>query len=190
MDGDGECSNGAMTGPAKQVEAKRRWFTLRHPGTDALMEDFTVCDHCLHSIKVIMPEIASAGTFVEAAKEPCPGACDISRTRRAQGYVNLLLETGVEAQYTGKVDTGKLIKYIEKYGSFEECSTDSTTNGKHYIMQEVPDFTMCEECFENIIKPDKEKEAQLAMNFGEPQVGNFSCQIYSSRTPEAHGGLE
>jgi hypothetical protein len=47
-------------------------------------------------------------------------------------------------------------------------------------MPQIPNFEVCEECFEDFVKPDVQRGSQLALGFGEPVfVNGYQCQLYS-----------
>lgn len=55
---------------------------------------------------------------------------------------------------------------------------------KCHVMGDIPDFTVCEQCFADVVKPDLDWGIELARRFGtgaRTVSAGFTCQLYSDR---------
>ena len=81
-------------------------------------------------------------------------------------------------------DLDALSQELEKLCLPQECPRDDPVpDGYWHIMQYLPDFTVCEKCFGEVVRPRISEERVLARNFYlKPQrVANATCQLYSDR---------
>ena len=180
---DGECPNSKAS--SGKVVMTRMWYTIPHPDTGVLQRDFTICSWCLANIETIFYPLR--GTFVPASPTPCPATCDLvwtSENKRCAAYVELLSDTAAATADTGLRDLRKLAAYVERFARIPECPRDVVVKRPCYTMPNVPEFTVCEECYGETVKPDRQRGAQLAAQFNATPThlpDGFTCQLYSDR---------
>lgn len=81
-------------------------------------------------------------------------------------------------------DLQNLADELEKMTSVSECREDGVVvNGYWHIMQYLPSFTVCGECFEDVVRPRLKDDSVIARNFyAKPQrIKEATCQLYSPR---------
>lgn len=81
-----------------------------------------------------------------------------------------------------------LIDLIEQKTRLRECTRDNMLiGGLWHFAPDIPTFTICEDCFEEIVEPQIKKNMPLARIFNRavaPVYGEgigSSCQLYSRR---------
>jgi len=122
-----------------------------------------------------------------ASPAPCPATCDLiwpSKSKRWEAYVDLLLDTATATVDTGRRDSRKFTAYVEKFAHIPECPRDNVVERPCYMMPTIAEFTVCEECYDETIKPDRQRGTQLTTLFNTtptPLPDGFSCQLYSDR---------
>jgi hypothetical protein len=149
-----------------------------------VITEFTICLHCLAVLSTLLPALKES--FVPAAPSPCLGMCDLrqSNNPRFFHYVTPLWDVITEARCNGQEpDLTELAEYITKYAKLPVCNKSVPAQRACYISTSVLELTVCEECHEEVIVPDRERGVPLAMEFKNVTYGSdgFTCQLCSDR---------
>src|SRR5436190_9465819 len=100
---EGPCPNTTQQSSvpgAESATATRMWYTIQHPDTLRMMDEFTICSYCLANIDTIYPVLR--GSFIPASPSPCSATCDlVLGTPRCCKYLDALTDAAVAAQATG-----------------------------------------------------------------------------------------
>ncbi|KAF2006750.1 hypothetical protein P154DRAFT_455656 [Amniculicola lignicola CBS 123094] len=174
--------------------ASRVWYCLNDPKTGELVEDMTMCSHCITHICTILPSLN--GIFLPAAGgQQALATCDlmVPKQSRTFKYIDQILEVAEKALDSGRErDVTPLVAYIRKWAPIPVCPKWERVSGqKCYNMASVaPEWTICEECYITHIGPITNPATapfprplilmQISATPSVPSSG-FTCQLYSAR---------
>jgi len=147
------------------------------------MDEFTICSCCLSNIDTIYPVLR--GSFIPASPSPCSATCDlVLGTSRCCKYLDALTDAAAAAQNTGFRDLRPLANIIETYAAMPECRKGEVVKENCYAMSTISEFTVCPECYRDVVAADAQRGVQLAQQFGSAPTfmsAGFTCQLYSPR---------
>lgn len=201
---EGPCPNTHLDNEhAHQSRITRLWYSIRDPTTGGIpLPGWTICSHCVVSIQTMSPAIASA--FVPTSQVPTEGSCalipsDSFDDAYSAQQLQYIATCAVYSSQAGRPNMTPLITWLKENPpptrgavpgrSWEApagpCPRDyASVTVKCYVMGEIPDFTVCEKCFAEVVKPDMDRGAELARRFGTEARAvptGFTCQLYSNR---------
>lgn len=171
----------------------RTWYCLQDPKTGQLIEDLTICSHCVSHINLIMPCLR--GIFgMAVGGQKVLATCDLMNVGHATGrflkYIDQFTDVAESTLKTGTRDISPLTEYVKKWALVPVCRKWEVVKGeKCWSMSSVvPEFTVCEECYLEHIQPLYSAFAspqpsillQLTSSPVAPPNG-FKCQLYSPR---------
>jgi hypothetical protein len=171
------------------AEALRSWYGLRDP--DGLyVRDFHICYNDVRKIERLLPSLN--GLFVRLpnrASYEKPKCALRTEGNRFSLYLDKILDMHDKAVATRKLpDPMSLINLVERKLRIRECERDNMLLGAlWHFNPSMPDFTVCEDCYEEIVEPEAKKKSEIAMRFNrtiQPAYGEgtgTSCQLYSRR---------
>ncbi|TVY12975.1 hypothetical protein LARI1_G008454 [Lachnellula arida] len=167
-------------------EAARKWHSIIDPKTGSDIYNFDVCYSCVKSVEVLLP--AMKGVFVRTDSHgPSLRVCDLRfDSPRFIQYFDALEIAADRADYHDKdPDTRELASLARRFAKLDECprSTDLVDKKWHFITQ-LPEFTVCPECYHEIVQPEVEDRKPIPLLFcKDPKRvnGKASCQLYSAR---------
>jgi hypothetical protein len=170
-------------------EASRIWYSILDPYTRRPIPNFTVCPSCAKTIEVILPNLYGVFVEVDAPAVPTRGICDMHFTPGRKRFLKIfdLLESTSDAALARQTPPNlqKLADQIRDVTITQECMRDDSVPGrKWHVMGSIPEFTVCEECFEEVVLPIVESEGgSVARNFFKRRQERpmASCQLYSDR---------
>jgi hypothetical protein len=176
--------------------------------------DWRVCAECVIMMQAIWPALAQAWVPAPPMAPPPGGWCcgivpsDWYDDVRTAEILKVAGSCGKDASKSGRPDLGKLVDWLRKNppqprGTFAGIQQGGgvmlsqppppnglcprnwpSTNLKCHTMQGVWEFTVCEQCYAEVIRPDAERGVGLAMYFdGNAALvhSGFTCQLYSER---------
>lgn len=170
--------------------APRNWFTVRDPYKRRVVPKFTVCYQCAKTVEVLLPSLM--GTFIplDSRPEPLSSICALHfkpLRKRFALYFDTLETTADKAVKSSEPpDISALASKIERLSAVEECREDSPIPDSYWhTMQYLPEFTVCADCFDEVVRPRLGNNI-IARNFyKEPQRMQLAtCQLYSERMRE------
>ncbi|KAF2793918.1 hypothetical protein K505DRAFT_276052 [Melanomma pulvis-pyrius CBS 109.77] len=178
----------------KDREVSATWFGIPDQRDGVHISNFAVCPCDFKMIEALFPSIR--GYFTRLPAHPHNGAprqnvCSLRVTsRRFPKYLDLLVELDAEAQNSGRgPDISQFIQLAREYAYKGECCRDKKLSRKpwHYIPT-LPEFAVCEECYDDLIWPAITDGNPVALLFnrtiqlvpGEDSDGT-SCCLYSPR---------
>lgn len=171
----------------------RHWHRIYDPESGKNVSNFDICPCCVRSIETIFPNLR--GAFQPAhpggiTHPPKPHICDLTGSPpRFARYVDLLEEISNNAAHHRREPN--MIRFIQLAKTFSDvrpCRRDDQFRGIpwHYIPH-LPDFTVCEECYVDVVWPaalgGSGIAKQVAGSLQMPHSMNtkLSCQLYSAR---------
>ncbi|KAH8821452.1 hypothetical protein F5884DRAFT_745773 [Xylogone sp. PMI_703] len=168
-------------------EAIRQWHSIIDPMTGRPIRNFDVCFSCAKTVEALLP--ALRGIFVRNDANVPPGSpriCDLRfDSKRFIQYFDALETTAdsVDSSYS-KPDTRHLASVIRRLSMIEECQKDEDlTDCYWHIITQLPEFTVCPECWDEVVRPELEKGKAIPAMFNKVQqrLPRSSCQLYSER---------
>ncbi|KAF2865352.1 hypothetical protein BDV95DRAFT_507473 [Massariosphaeria phaeospora] len=181
-----------------QISVERsEWYGIPDQRDDIHVANFAVCSCDMKMVEALFPSVRGYFTrlpnsiqFNGAAEKRL---CSLRTTsRRFPKYLDLLVELDQESRNRSqRPDIAQFIQLAREYAYKGECCKDKAITRKpwHYIPS-LPDFTVCEECYEELIWPaiTSKPPSSIAKLFhraiqlvpGEDDLGT-SCCLYSPR---------
>jgi hypothetical protein len=84
-------------------------------------------------------------------------------------------------------DTVELAALVKRFAAVPECPRDMTLKNSYwYVITQLPEFTVCPECFDEVVHPGLEKAKAIPIMFNKAtqRRETASCQLYSERMRE------
>ena len=180
--------------PGDHSEARRWLSPIDSRGSP--VENFDVCSTDVKRIEALMPSLRNSFSRKDHAtnqKRKCDLRVD---SKRFSEYVDMLIEIDNTANTKRRpADFQRFVDLARQKAQMRECARDDmlVDYAWHFIPQ-LPELTVCEECYSSVIWPAIAKGSSVASRFNRtPQLvyeekrgggsGSFgtSCQLYSPR---------
>ncbi|KIX08383.1 uncharacterized protein Z518_03039 [Rhinocladiella mackenziei CBS 650.93] len=172
----------------------RRWYHLTDPRTRRPVEGFDICSACVRNIDLIFPKL-QFHLFDRPPNKPSQEkVCNLNVSSRhflpILNELERLAERRQKEQLRQK-DLQDFVDFIRRISRHRECVKDTmlATLSWHYH-PDLPELTICEECFEEIVWPlrdrpiarDVSKTLKPVPTLRRSQLlPGISCQLYSDR---------
>ncbi|KAL1882692.1 hypothetical protein VTK73DRAFT_1604 [Phialemonium thermophilum] len=177
--------------PGRYV-ANRIWYTIMDPSTGRPVQSFTMCRQCARMVEVLLPNLTGLFVPLDAPDGPWRSICAMHFIPGRKRFVDIFdqLETVSDAAVRRKSppDFQELADRLRDLSLTEECARDDPVkDGRWYVLRPVPDFTVCVECFDEVVWPmlesDEYKKGGLVQMFlgKTKRLPVASCQLYSER---------
>jgi len=184
--------NGSRNQPCPGTRpAVRNWLTIRDPYKRRVVPNFTVCYQCAKTVEVLLPSLMGIFIPLDSRSEPIESVCSLHYTPQRKRFALYfdLFETTVDRalKVNGPPNGSELAARLERLSVLDECKEDSPVRHRYWhSMQFLPQFTVCEECFSEVVRPRIKDDNALARNFyREPvRMKEAACQLYSARMRE------
>ncbi|KAG7006496.1 hypothetical protein G7Y79_00014g036710 [Physcia stellaris] len=183
-----EILDGKQPCPGK-VEDHRDWYRLKDPDNDRSVHDFQICPCCVQQLEAVLPSLR--GVFHRSrGHHSTARVCSLrSDSKRFTTYVELLEEIAAQADdYRRPPNMYHFIELAKKLAEFPECRRDVMLPGQEwYYIPELREFTVCEDCYEEVVWPAIKRVTPIAEDFNRhakavaPSHVGVSCQLYSPR---------
>jgi hypothetical protein len=179
--------------PDNRENVEGLWYGFPDPRDGVHIANFSICECDLKKLVTLCPSIHGYMTPL-----PPPGhytrhgyTCSLrTSSKRFPKYLDLLVELDEESQLTGRApDMARFMKLARENAFKSECARDKlfTRRPWHYIPS-LPEFTVCEECYDELVWPAIQQKNSVAKLFnrttqlvpGEDALGT-SCCLYSPR---------
>ena len=165
----------------------RQWHSVIDPSLGEPIRDFDVCYSCVKNIETLLPAVK--GVFIRTTSYSAGtlGVCDLRfDSKRFIPYFHAL-ETMSDraAVHDGEpLDTQEFAHIAGRFSSMEECQQDTElTDCRWHTITQLPEFTVCEECFDEVVEPEISERKALPLMFktSMQKLPNASCQLSSQR---------
>ncbi|PON30155.1 hypothetical protein TGAM01_v200595 [Trichoderma gamsii] len=172
------------------VERKvtRVWYTVKDPYTRRPVPEFAVCYQCAKTVETLFPNLTGVFIPLDPRNEPSRNSCSLQYTPQRKQFVLFFdaFETTSDKSYVTnrKVDVGDLSMMLTRLSTLNECREDRrVSEGYWYVMEYLPDFTVCGECYEDVVRPQRAEDNVIAQNFylKPTKLPIATCQLYSAR---------
>jgi hypothetical protein len=167
--------------------ATRTWLTMRDPVTQRPVRGFAVCTQCARTVETLLPNLT--GVFAPLdSRGPVRAACALHFTPKRKRFVQYFdafeLASDKALDDGQPPDLAELARQLGKLSVGSACREDSPiADGLWHKMQYLPQFTVCSECFDEVVRPKLTDDNVIARNFyTKPQrLPSATCQLYSER---------
>jgi len=172
-------------------ETHRQWYSIIDPKLRTPIRNFDVCYSCVKSIEVLLPAIK--GVFIPTDVHLISSTrrvCDLRfDSKRFVQYFDAL-ETTADESYREDLppDIRALAALVRRFSLIEECQGEKDLrDARWHIITQLPEFTVCPECFDDVVWPQLEKRKAIPLMFKESsqRIPKASCQLYSARMRKA-----
>lgn len=217
---EGQCPNAQLASEQQPLPvAQRMWYTIQEPQTGAQpLQGWTVCAECVLNLQACCPAVAAGFAPVHPAG-PREASCAMVPSERYEDTrtMEMLQQIGgcaVTAALFRRPDLSQLVNWLRSNpprprGGGASFSTPGhpTSGGQPQVnglcprnypsatlrchtMPALFEFTVCEQCYADVVKPDVDKAAELARQFDpnpSAMPSGFTCQLYSDRMRRVWG---
>jgi hypothetical protein len=194
--------------------AQRTWYTVYDPQTGAQpLPGWTVCPACVLNLQACCPAVAGGFAPVQpAGGGPREGSCalvpsDRYDDRRTAEMLQQVAACAATAAMLRRPDLTQLVNWLRANpppprggggiagGGFSSALARPQGNGlcpmnypsttlRCHAMPGLFEFTVCEQCYADVIRPDASRGVELASRFDTTPSAipsGFTCQLYSDR---------
>lgn len=166
----------------------RQWYRVVDVENMKQLSSFNACSYCVRHLETLFPVLRGVFQKSRSRYPTQERPCDLrSDSKRFPAYVDHLETIANQARECRRSpDTIRFIELVKKMASTRECSRDDMLlNQRWHIMTQIPEFTVCEECYDEVVLPAIDRGSTLATQFSRyahrvahPDLG-VSCQLYS-----------
>ncbi|KAJ5803027.1 uncharacterized protein N7503_005477 [Penicillium pulvis] len=172
-----------------RVVADQTWYRVVDPETGKYLPRFHVCGSCARNVRILMP--SQRDTF-----EHCPDVqermCDfVTTSPRFVQYVDLLDIAAARTEPSRQPDSREFISYARRKVVLRDCRRDRPTMGTWHYIPSLPEFSVCEDCYDEVVWPLAKTHHPIAKSFStsmhflpgdsSSRCREASCQLYSPR---------
>ncbi|KAK8047259.1 hypothetical protein PG996_015323 [Apiospora saccharicola] len=186
-------NNQPCTGP---VEDYRFWHTIKDPATQRPVRKFNICLSCAKTVEALLPNLFGVFIPMDSPAESTRGICDMHNVgyngarKRFMLYFDAMETVSDQALAANRApDLRMLADKVREISYTDECTYGRpASNRKWYTMRSVPEVTVCQECFNEVVMPELERDdSGVQGNFlHKPQaLASAACQLYSPRMRSA-----
>ncbi|KAK4155448.1 hypothetical protein C8A00DRAFT_13503 [Chaetomidium leptoderma] len=169
--------------------ASRIWYSMMAPHSRRPVQTFNACHGCAKMVEVLLPNLA--GVFVPLdSHEATRGICELhfapDRKRFFDYFDEMKTTSAKSLSRRTAPNLTELVDRIREISLHEECLRNTPIpNRRWHVMQRVPEFTVCEECFNIVVWPkiESEDDSEVPTNFYKSKqlMPLAACQLYSAR---------
>ena len=177
--------------------AAMNWYRLPDPETNRFVANFDVCPYCVRSVETLFPNLKNAFHLTPVSNASQKRMCDLRvESKRFAKYVDHLEEISDQAKlYRRPPNMLRFVQFAQKMSESRECTRDDMVlDQPWHFMPHLPEFTVCEECYINVVWPATAAGSEVAGAFNRalqvlpPNATGTSCQLYSDRMRELFEG--
>lgn len=171
----------------------RRWYHLIDPRTKRPVDNFDICSACVRNIDLVFPKLQYYVFDRPQDKKEQEKICNLNTTSRQLQPVLRELERLSDRSKDSirQRDFQEFVDFVRRTARHRQCVKDTllATQSWHFI-PELPEFTICEECFDEVVWPlrdrpiarDVSKTMKLVPTLRKnASLPGTSCQLYSER---------
>ncbi|KAL8866777.1 MAG: hypothetical protein Q9174_006091, partial [Haloplaca sp. 1 TL-2023] len=152
--------------------AQREWYRIADIDSDRNVPGFYACPYCIQSLETIFPVLK--GVFHKSTRSSHrhfadERTCSLgSDSSRFATYVDLLEDTAAQAvEFRRPPNTYRFVELARSMGQVPGCKRDDMLrDAAWHILPKIPEFTICDECYEDVIWPAVLQGSTLASKVG------------------------
>jgi len=155
----------------------------------AFLPSFALCPADRRNAETLFPALAGAFARVPAAVK-IERVCALrAASKRLPRYLDALVAAAAASAAAGRADLAPLADVARALAYTQECGRDRmVADGAWHFPAALPELTVCEECFDEVVRPRLRRGPSLADRFcaslqplPPPGARRASCQLYSGR---------
>ncbi|GIC89332.1 uncharacterized protein Aud_005745 [Aspergillus udagawae] len=167
------------------------WYRIIDPETGMYLPKFNVCSTCIRNLRILMPQHRETFTRSTTMQEQ---VCDfVADSPRFVQYIDLLdiAANRAELERSPRTDMTEFLAYARRKVVLQDCRRDRPVLGMWYYMPQLPEFTVCEDCYDDVVWPLVKANKPIAREFltrmrlapgdAPTRCREASCQLYSPR---------
>ena len=174
--------------PGKKGEV-RSWYRIIDPETGNPVPNFEACSACVRGVEYMFPQLK--GVFKRSTglvERTCDLTCE---SKRFAGYMAQFDVAAMrcEVERLREPNIQALADHARRTARVRECTRDDKIRSQPWhFMAQLPELTICEECFQDVVWPvinqpiaaKINRTLQILPSEG-PHTNGVSCQLYSDR---------
>ena len=173
-----------------KIGAIRQWYRVVDAESGKQVSGFDACSYCVSSLETMFPLLRGLFQKSRSHHPKQERACALrSDSKRFPVYVDLLEVTADHAnKFKRPPNTLRFLELAKKMAAVRECSRDDMLlDQRWHTIAQIPELTVCEECYDEVVQPAINRGSSLASQFSrnphriEPLDEGVSCQLYSPR---------
>jgi hypothetical protein len=170
--------------------ATRTWYSITDQYTNQPVGNFTVCLTCTETLEALFANLVGIFRPVDPLDEPRRSVCAMHFTPERKRFLKLFDQFEMTSDKTirrvSAPDIQFLAEEVRRLSLMDECMRDAQVREREWhVLQSLPRFTVCEECFVEVVWPmlENEESGGIARNFFQraQKLPTASCQLYSDR---------
>ncbi|KAE8149155.1 hypothetical protein BDV25DRAFT_6718 [Aspergillus avenaceus] len=174
-----------------RVTSKQNWYRVVDPSTGMFLPKFNACSACVRNLRILMPPHQDTFKHGSAVQEAiCDFVTDSPRFVRYIDHLDLAANRA-EHDHSPQPDLSDFMAYARRKVVLRDCRRDRVALNTWYYMPNLPDFTVCEDCYDDAVWPLVRANYPIARKFssmmrlppgeGPTRCREASCQLYSPR---------
>lgn len=176
--------------PGRRPSAQH-WYRVIDHLTGMNVPRFAACAACVRNIQLLMPPLQHSFSCHPIIQEKiCDFAIDSPRFVQ---YLDLLDSAANYCEYKRLrvPNINKFIDYVERKCSLRDCRRDRLVLGTWHYIPNLPELTVCEDCYDDVVRPLAALNKPIAKMLANPprllpgsgpnRCREASCQLYSPR---------
>ncbi|KAL4794496.1 hypothetical protein BDV19DRAFT_379420 [Aspergillus venezuelensis] len=142
----------------------QHWYRIVDPDTGSYLPQFNICSACVRNIRLLMP--IHRDTF-QRSTAPQERVCDfVADSPRFIRYIDALdLASNRAEQDETKPDLSEFLAYARRKVVLRDCRRSRLVFDKWHYMPQLPEFTVCEDCYDDIVWPLSKARHPIARDF-------------------------
>ncbi|PYI06372.1 hypothetical protein BO78DRAFT_119022 [Aspergillus sclerotiicarbonarius CBS 121057] len=174
-----------------RIISDQHWYRIVDPGTNMYLPQFNVCSACVRNLRVLMPQHRE--TFKRSSTKQ-ERACDFATdSPRFVRYIDCLdmAANRADQEHALRPDVTEFLSYARRKVVLRDCRRDRPILSTWHYMPQLPELTVCEDCYDDVIWPLVKRKQPIARKFsttmrllpgdGPSRCREASCQLYSPR---------
>ena len=159
--------------PDNSATSKRAWYRIADPATGEQVSGFEVCGTCITNVEILWPAAQDIFQKLKSrhmnAKRLC--ALRLSGGRRFGMYIDILADVHRQSEEKRSKPTDNvkpLVETINKLKHIRECRRDKLLENEYWhIIPSLPELTVCEDCFDEVVAPAAKGGSSIASRFSQ-----------------------
>ncbi|OJJ70614.1 hypothetical protein ASPBRDRAFT_129028 [Aspergillus brasiliensis CBS 101740] len=174
-----------------RIITEQHWYRIVDPETNMYLPQFNVCSACVRNLRVLMPQ--HRDTFRRGSTKQ-ERACDfLTDSPRFVRYIDCLdmAANRADQEHMLRPDVTEFLSYARRKVVLRDCRRDRRILSTWHYMPQLPELTVCEDCYDDVVWPLVRAKQPIARKFstsmrllpgdGPSRCREASCQLYSPR---------
>ncbi|OOF97107.1 hypothetical protein ASPCADRAFT_505529 [Aspergillus carbonarius ITEM 5010] len=174
-----------------RIITDQHWYRIVDPETNMYLPQFNVCSACVRNLRILMPQHRE--TFKRSSTKQ-ERACDfVTDSPRFVRYIDCLdmAANRADQEHSPRPDVTEFLSYARRKVVLHDCRRDRPILSTWHYMPQLPELTVCEDCYDDVLWPLVKRKHPIARKFsttmrllpgdGPSRCREASCQLYSPR---------